>query len=260
MVKSLKSEILSLKPSISHGFFLRSGGVSKGAYASLNCGVSSADDPQAVAENRRRVAADMGVDPDKLLSCYQIHSSDAVEVTEAWTNENRPRADALATKELGVALGVLTADCAPVLMVDEQAGVIGAAHAGWRGAVGGVLENAIAAMERLGGRRENIAAAVGPCIWRENYEVGAEFPAQFIAENPANAGFFAPSAREGHHMFDLAGYVEARLRRAGVGAVSPSIADTYSDNERFFSYRRQCLSGESRTGTMLSVVCLVANR
>jgi polyphenol oxidase len=246
-------------PSIRHAFFTRAGGVSTGAYASLNCGVGSGDDPRHVAENRRRCAAALGVAADALVTCYQIHSAEAVAVEQPWTAERRPRADAMATRRPGVALGILTADCAPVLFADAEAGVIGAAHAGWRGALSGVTEAAVAAMTELGARRERVRAAIGPAIGPRSYEVGAEFPAPFLAEDRENAAFFALAPRPGHFLFDLGGYIARRLARLGLARIAQSGGDTAAEPDRFFSYRRACLKGEPDYGRGLSAICIVGS-
>lgn len=244
------------RPGVRHGFFTRAGGVSQGIFASLNCGLGSGDAPALVAENRRRAAAALGLDADRLATCYQVHSATVTIVGEEWRNDRRPRADALVTRRRDVALGILTADCAPVLFADREAGVVGAAHAGWRGALGGVLEATIAAMRELGAAPQRIAAGIGPCIGHASYEVGAEFPAPFLAEDAANARFFCPAPRQGHFLFDLAGYVVRRLERSGVGAVEWSSGDTAAEPERFFSYRRACLLKESDYGRALSAIRL----
>ena len=249
MIEALRADNLR---GVRHGFFTRKGGVSEGIYASLNCSLSR--DTEASAENRRRVAAHFGLEPERLLSCYQIHSPDVVTVTAPWRTEERPKADAMVTAERGIALGILTADCVPLLFADERAGVIGAAHAGWRGAVGGIIENTLLAMEKLGAGRENICAAIGPCIWQNSYEVGPEFPAPFLAENPANEKFFKPALRGNHFLFDLPAYVTAKLKTLGVVSVQPSPADTCADEARFFSYRRNCLNGETTVGGLISVI------
>ncbi|NTU76526.1 MAG: peptidoglycan editing factor PgeF [Alphaproteobacteria bacterium] len=241
---------------IRHGFFTRLGGVSEGCYAELNCGLSSDDTPEAVAENRRRVAAHLDVDSDHLLTSYQIHSPDVVTVTKPWRPEERPRADAMVTKTPGLALGILTADCVPILFADAKAGVIGAAHAGWRGALGGVIETTLDAMEKLGASRSSIRAALGPCIWRFSYEVGLTFPAPFLAENPAHKSFFQPTLKEGHFLFDLPGYVRAKLCAARLSDIAPSPANTFTDEARFFSYRRNCLAGKEGAGRLISAIVL----
>jgi polyphenol oxidase len=244
------------QPGIRHTFFTREGGVSHGLFASLNCGLGSGDAPALVAENRRRAAASLGLDADRLVTCYQVHSATVALVDETWRSEERPRADALVTRREHVALGILTADCAPVLFADHDAGVIGAAHAGWRGALGGVLEATVAAMVGLGAAAEHIAAGIGPCIGRASYEVGAEFPAPFLAEDAASAQFFAPAPRQGHFLFDLAGYVARRLERIGIGTVERSGGDTAAEPDRFYSYRRSCVLKEPDYGRALSAIRL----
>lgn len=197
-------------PTIRHGFFTREGGVSSGIFASLNCSLGSGDDVTKVAENRRIALAELGLGPDRLVICHQVHGADVVVVDQPWRHENRPRADAMVTKRRGTALGILTADCAPVLFADDQAGIVAAAHAGWRGALSGVVEATIAAMLREGASLPRIKAAVGPCIGFSSYEVGAEFPAPFLAQSADNAKFFRDAAREHHHLFDLGSYVRTR--------------------------------------------------
>src|SRR5262245_60204465 len=204
---------------VQHRFFTRRGGVSAGLYSSLNCGYGSGDLPDNVRENRRRVAAAFDLAEPDLLTLHQIHSTEVLTVAaERWTSPGAPKADGLVTDRPGVALGVLAADCAPVLMADPQAQVIGAAHAGWKGALAGVVDSTIAAMERLGARRERLSAVIGPCIGPASYEVGPEFPAPFLAQDDANAAFFKPAKRSGHFLFDLAGYLLRRLTLAGVSA------------------------------------------
>ncbi len=201
----LQASSLSKLARIRHAFFTRGGGVSRGVYATLNGGVGSSDAPDNVAENRARMAAALGVEPDRLLTAYQIHSPDVVVADQPWTHESRPRADAIVTRTPRLAIGVSTADCGPLLFADAAAGVIGAAHAGWRGALTGVIESTVAAMEKLGAERARIVAALGPAIRQPNYEVGPEFVARFVAADADNARFFAPSERADHAMFDLAG-------------------------------------------------------
>ncbi|WP_333839408.1 peptidoglycan editing factor PgeF [Novosphingobium sp.] len=237
-----------------HGFLGRRGGVSTGLHAGLNVGWGSEDDPAATAENRRRAAE--AVLPGATLVCaYQVHSADVVTVTESWPEADRPRADALVTDRPGLLLGVLTADCAPVLFHDPHAGVIGAAHAGWRGAFDGVTDRTIAAMEALGAERGAIAAVVGPCIGRKSYEVDASFERRFLEAAPANERFFR-AGREGHAWFDLPAYVAARLHDAGVGVVGLLDEDTYSQPDRFFSYRRATHAGEPGYGREISLIGL----
>ncbi|SRR5579885_1926508 len=239
---------------IGHGFFGRSGGVSAGIFASLNCGPGSGDARDAVAENRARVARALGA--DALITLYQMHSPDAVTVTEPWEVGKGPKADAMVTDRPGLALGILTADCAPVLLADSQAGVIGAAHAGWKGAFSGILESAIGAMERLGAKRARIAAAIGPCISRQNYEVGQDFHDRFAAADSTNERFFQPGNRPDHWQFDLAGYVFHKLRAAGVDNVETQAACTYGRESDFFSFRRATHRGEADYGRQISAILL----
>jgi len=241
---------------IQHRFFTRRGGVSSGLYSSLNCGYGSGDSPDNVRENRRRVAETFGRTEPDLLTLYQIHSTEVLTIdSERWVSPGAPKADGLVTQRPEVVLGVMAADCAPVLLADGTAGVIGAAHAGWKGALTGVVEATIAAMEKLGARRENVRAAIGPCIGRESYEVGPEFPARFLEQDEANAAFFRPAARAGHSMFDLAGYLVHRVARTGV-AVEATGHDTLAASEDFFSYRRNTLQGVKDYGRGLSAIAL----
>jgi YfiH family protein len=239
-----------------HGFFTREGGVSEGAFARLNCSLSGKDDPDAVAENRARAAGALGFRAGALVGLFQVHSPDVAVLEEPWGSENRPRADAVVTRRRGVLLGIVTADCAPILFADAEAGVIGAAHAGWRGALAGIAAATVAAMERLGARRERIAASVGPSIRQPSYEVDAAFRAQFLAADPANARFFSAGMRPGHAQFDLAGYCAAALAAAGVGTISVVPADTLAEPARFFSYRRATLAQEGPIGHQLSAIGL----
>jgi len=242
-----------------HAFFTRAGGVSQGLFASLNCGLGSRDDAASVAENRRRAAASLGLGAAGLATCYQVHSADVAVLDETWRPEARPRADALVTRRKDVALGILTADCAPVLFADAEAEIVGAAHAGWRGALSGVLEATIAAMVALGAAPRRIRAGIGPCIAQPSYEVGLEFPAPFLAKDQGNAGFFQPAARAGHFLFDLPGYVARRLERAGIGVIAATGGDTAAEPERFFSYRRAYLRRETDYGRGLSAIRLTAS-
>ncbi|CAA7616008.1 peptidoglycan editing factor PgeF [Magnetospirillum sp. SS-4] len=241
---------------IRHGFFTREGGVSQGLYASLNCGPGSSDGSEAVHENRRRAMAQLELPPEALMTLYQTHSTDVVVVTDPWEVEQPPTADAMVTDRPGLALGILTADCAPVLLADGKKGVVAAAHAGWKGALAGILDNTIAAMVDLGARKTGIVAAVGPCIGHRSYEVGPEFPAPFLAEDATNADFFAPARRNGHALFDLPGYLSRKLAKLGVHEVTRVPADTCRDEARFFSYRRATLRGEADYGRQLSVILL----
>jgi len=246
---------LNALPGLRHGFFTREGGVSEGLYASLNCGLGSGDDPGHVAENRRRAAAALELEAERLLTCYQVHSPDVVTVERPWAPDERPRADALVTRTPGIALGILTADCAPVLLADAEAGVIGAAHAGWKGALDGVLEATVAAMVALGAEAGRIVAGIGPCIAQRSYEVGPEFPAAFVARAVENADFFRPGQGD-RLLFDLKGYAARRLVAAGVGTVLPLPCDTCAEEARFFSYRRACRRGEGDYGRGLSAIAL----
>jgi YfiH family protein len=244
-------------PQIRHGFFTREGGVSEGAFASLNCGFGSGDDAERVTANRARVAERVSAAADRLVTCYQVHSADAVVVETPWRREAAPRADGMVTTVPGIALGVLTADCAPVLLADAKARVIGACHAGWRGALSGIAESTVAEMQRQGARLERIAAVVGPCIGKLSYEVGPEFPAPFLATEPTDADLFRPAPRSGHFLFDLTGYVLRRLQRLGVGAATATGGDTAAEAPRFFSYRRACLRRERDYGRLISAIALV---
>jgi polyphenol oxidase len=242
---------------IRHAFFTREGGVSTGLYASLNGGIGSADDAGNVEKNRARMATALGVEADHLLSAFQIHSPQVIVATQPWPAGRRPRADGMVTRTRGLAIGVTTADCGPVLFAEPQAGVIGAAHAGWRGALGGVIEATIAAMHGLGAARDQIRAALGPMIRQRHYEVGADLIERFAAEDPAAKPFFAPAVRPGHAMFDLAGYIAARLRRAGIEHVEDLDACTYGDPELFFSYRRATHRGDADYGRHVNAIALV---
>lgn len=236
-----------------HGFFTRRGGASSGIFSGLNCGAGSSDQSEIVSINRARVAEAMQVEPDKMLGVHQVHSADVIAATGPLAE--RPRADGLVTATPGLALSVLTADCQPVLFGDARAGVIGAAHAGWRGALDGVLEATIDAMEALGAKREDICAVIGPSISQAAYEVGPEFIDDFIAEGPHNSQFFA-NGLNGHYQFDLPAYGLHRLRRAGVGQAEWTRHCTYSDPDRFYSYRRSTHAGEADYGRLISVIRL----
>jgi YfiH family protein len=247
---------LARAPGVAHAFFTRQGGVSEGVFASLNCGFGSGDDPGRVAENRARAAAKLGVAADALLTLYQTHSARVVRVDRPWAAGRAPKADGMATRVKGLAIGILSADCAPVLLSDAAAGVVGAAHAGWRGALAGVVEATVGAMRDLGARPERTVAGVGPCIRRDSYEVGPEFEREFVAADPANGRFFRAAPQAGRFLFDLAGYVIDRLARAGVAAVEDVAADTAADEERFYSYRRSVLRRETGYGRGLSAIAL----
>ena len=241
---------------IRHGFFGRIGGVSEGLYSSLNCGYGSGDDPEAVHENRARAMSACGLSPKSLCTVYQVHSAEALIVTEPWAREDAPRVDAMATATPGLALAILTADCVPVLLADREAGVIGAAHAGWRGALSGVLEAAVEAMLDLGARAGETRAAIGPSIRAASYEVGPEFPAPFLARSAQDEDLFAPANRDGHFFFDIVGYVARRLGNLGLAAVESTGGDTCAEAGRYFSYRRSVRSGEPDYGRNISIVAL----
>lgn len=240
---------------IRHGFFTRQGGVSKGVYGSLNCGLGSRDDAENVRQNCSLVAETLGVPPEHLLTLYQIHSATAVIVDKPW-NCTVSEADALVTRTPGLAIGALTADCAPVLFCDPEARVIAAAHAGWRGALLGIVEATVASMERLGAKPERVVAVIGPTISQRAYEVGADYVERFLAEEPASSPFFMTDDGSGEPHFDLAGYVADRLARAGVGTVSDLGLCTYCDETRLFSYRRSQHHGEDDYGRQISAIVL----
>jgi YfiH family protein len=241
---------------IRHGFFTRSGGVSQGVYATLNGGIGSKDASENVSENRARMAKALSVEPDHFVTAYQIHSPDVVTVEMPWPHDQRPKADAMVTKTPGIALGISTADCGPALFADAKAHVIGAAHAGWRGAFTGVLEATVTAMEKLGADRKRIVVALGPMIRQQNYEVGPEFVARFREASGDNMKFFAPSERKDHAMFDLAGYATMRLERAGIATIEDLKLCTYAEPERFFSYRRMTKLGETDYGRHINAIAL----
>lgn len=239
---------------MAHGFFGRAGGVSAGELASLNCGLGSGDDPALIAENRRRVA-DAVLPGATLAGLYQVHGNRCIIIDKASDLAARPEADALATKSPGILLGILTADCVPVLFADRDAGVVGAAHAGWKGAIAGVTDATLDAMESLGARRQHIAVAIGPCIGRASYEVDDGFVQRFLSDDAANERFFA-AGRAGHAMFDIVAYVAARLAAHGVTRIAIGGQDTYADVTRYFSYRRACHKNENSYGRQLSVIGL----
>jgi hypothetical protein len=253
---TLASPLLSAIPGLRHAFFTRDGGVSGGLYASLNGGTGSSDDPGKVAENRRRMAEQIGVTPENFLTVWQIHSPDAVVAAGPWEGQ-RPRADAIVTRTEGLAIGATAADCGPILFVDPSARVIGAAHAGWKGALTGIVESTVAAMEKLGAERSGIVAAIGPLIRQHSYEVGGEFVERFLEADAENAMFFLPATREGHAMFDLAGFIRMRLENAGVLMIDDIGVDTYSD-ERFYSYRRSVHRNEPDYGRHVHAIALAS--
>jgi YfiH family protein len=247
--------LLDVVPGVRHGFFTREGGVSMGIYRSLNCGVGSRDDRALVFKNRSRAAAALGVAPARLATPHQVHGSTAVIVDSVWPTGQGPQADAVVTNRRGIAVGVGTADCGPVLLADAEARVVAAAHAGWRGALAGILEAAIAAMERLGGRRERIVAVLGPTISQRNYEVGRDVIDAFTAADPRNGRFFAPGERPGHALFDLPSFIIASLHAAGIAAADMGLC-TYADADRFYSYRRATHQSEADYGRLLAAIAI----
>jgi YfiH family protein len=252
----LTADSIETLPGIRHGFFSRQGGVSDGAYTSLNCGFGSGDEPGRVAANRACAMQRLDAPADRLATAYQVHSDRAAVVEAPWPLDQRPQVDALVTRTPGLALGVLTADCVPLLLADQDARVVAAVHAGWRGALAGVAERAIDAMTALGARADGIAAAIGPAIEQPSYEVGSDFPAPFVDQDPANESYFEPAPRNGHYLFDLKGYLARRLTLTGIGRIDCLAADTCAEPERFFSYRRTCLDGGREYGRLLSVIYL----
>lgn len=252
----LKAPSLDRLENVRHAFFTRAGGVSEGLYDSLNGGIGSRDRPEHVRENRARMTAALGVAADRLVTCYQVHSPDVVVAETPWTRETAPRADAVVTRVAGLAVGVTTADCGPLLFADAEAGVVAAAHAGWKGALTGVVEATIDAMERLGAARARIAVALGPMIRQPNYEVGPEFVARFSAADPENRSFFNPSGREGYALFDLPGYIAGRLRRAGIEQIEDLGCCTYADPKAFYSYRRSTHRAEPDYGRHVNAIAL----
>lgn len=252
----LHAPSLAALDGIRHAFFTREGGMSGGIYASLNSGIGSNDDAAHVAENRARMAHALGVDASRLITAFQIHSPHVVVAEQPWNVETRPRADAIVTKTPELAIGVSTADCGPLLFADPKARVIGAAHAGWRGAFSGVIEATIAAMEALGAERGRMTVALGPTIRRENYEVSQSFVDEFLRADETHARFFGPAAREGHAMFDLPGFIAARLERQGVGQFEDLGLCTYADPGRFYSYRRSVHRQEPDYGRHVNAIVL----
>lgn len=252
----IEAHNLTLIPDIRHGFFTRQGGLSAGLYATLNCGLGSKDDRDLVMRNRAHVATSLGLSPGELLTVYQEHSAKVVEAENPWEIDSGPHADGMVTNRRGMALGILTADCAPVLFADDDAGVIGAAHAGWRGAHAKITDAVIKAMEKLGARRQSISAAIGPTIQQASYEVGPELKQAFLSDTPANSDYFQSSTRDGHFMFDLPGYLAGLLQQAGVKSVERVNQCTYRQADNFFSYRRATHKQESDYGRQISAITL----
>lgn len=256
MPKPITADCLAEIAGVSHGFFTREGGVSQGIYAGLNCGHGSADDPEAVRENRARVARALGATGDTLLTCYQIHSASAVIAVEPWSRAASPKADAIVTNVPGLAVGALAADCAPVLLADPEARVVAAVHAGWKGALTGVLDSAVATMERIGARRGRIRAALGPCIGPQSYEVGPDFMANFTAVDRGYAKFFNYPSPEARPFFDLPAFVLSRLEGLALDTIENCTTCTYADESRLYSYRRTTHRKEGDYGRQISAIVL----
>ena len=256
LAQFIEAPDLSSRPGIRHAFFTRTGGVSEGVYASLNGGLGSKDDPDRVADNRGRMCAQLGLPPDRMVSLYQVHSADVVTVEAPFPLSERPKADGMVTRVPGLALGIATADCGPILFADQQGRVVGAAHAGWKGALTGVIGATVAAMEALGARRDRIVAVLGPTISQRAYEVGPDFVERFQADAPGMDRFLGAGSRAGHAQFDLPGFILARLGEAGIGAASSLGLCTYADPDRFYSYRRNTHHREPDYGRLISAIAL----
>ena len=256
MLKPIQANALAATSNLAHGFFTRHGGRSSGIYASLNCGVGSKDERAHVLANRALVAAHLGVAPERLITCHQNHTAKAIAAHEPWADGTAPKADGIVTRTPGLAIAVLAADCAPILFADPEARVIGAAHAGWRGALSGILEATVTAMEDLGARRERIRAALGPCIGPDAYEVGPEFEEQFRAGNPGSTSFFRRSHPETRAHFDLPAYVMHRLKGAGLAESENASRCTYANEDQLFSFRRTTHRGENDYGRQISAIVL----
>ena len=253
-VKPIRSDSLSGIGNVRHGFFTREGGLSTGIYSGLNVGRGSDDDPALVAANRGRVAAALGLAGQPLSTPHQVHSPDVITISEPFSEDARPKADAVVTATPGVIVGVLTADCGPLLFADKSGKIVACAHAGWKGALGGVAEAAIDKMVELGARRDGIAAVLGPTISKAAYEVGPEFMDRFVSADSANADFFTDSERNGHAMFDLPGYITRRMEKAGIASFTDLGFCTYAEEEHFFSYRRAAHRGEPDYGRLIAAI------
>lgn len=253
-MKYLTTDLEKLK-FLKHGFFTRIGGMSEGVYQGLNCAYSSGDDKDSITANRAKVAETLGVEVDRLVTVRQVHGAKVATISAPFKTD-MPEADGIVTATRGLAIGVLTADCAPVLFADKKAKIIGAAHAGWKGAVGGVMEQTIAAMEALGAKREHIHAAIGPCIGPLSYEVGADFKKPFLEQDAENDMFFKPAAKDGHFIFNLPGYAVHRLKKAGINTVYDTQQDTLPNEDVYYSYRRSCQRKEADYGRQMSAIVL----
>ena len=253
---SIEASELSSHAGVRHAFFTRQGGVSDGIFATLNGGLGSRDAPEHVAENRARMCARLGLPRDRLVSLYQVHSADVITVEAPFADVHRPKADAMVTRVPGLALGIATADCGPVLFADPENGVVGAAHAGWKGALTGVVGATVAAMVALGAHRSRIVAVLGPTIGPASYEVGPDFVARFRSEAPGMERYLGPGTRPGHAQFDLPSFILARLAEADVGEATSLNLCTYADPERFYSYRRTTHRGEPDYGRLISAIAL----
>lgn len=251
----ITSDILE-HPNIAHGFMTRDGGISDGIYKGLNCGAGSDDDPANVIENKSRAMALLSLPASALRTLYQVHSADVVKVDKKTDFSSPIKADAMVTKTPGIALGILTADCVPILFADTEAAVIGAAHSGWKGSLGNIARHVLTAMEELGASKSNIQVAIGPSIQQPSYEVGPDFPAPFLEQDKELGCFFIPSKKEGHWMFDLTGFVQQRIAAEGITQIERLMSDTYTDPRQFYSYRRMCHLGEADYGRQLSAIAL----
>ena len=251
----IRSKTLSMLPDIEHGFFTRQGGISTGIFASLNCGYDSGDKEENIAENRRRVSRRLNVSPHSLISTYQVHSSDVVTIEKPWRRRNTPKADGMVTNRKGIALGILTADCAPVLFADQTQGVIGACHAGWRGTLGGIICSTVLAMEALGAKPGRIKAVIGPCITQKSYQVKVNFLDQFLDSDPEFGQYFI-NEDKGHLRFDLSGLIELMIKRSGIIFSETIGHDNFTATETLFSYRRTTLAGGSDYGRSISAIAL----
>jgi len=255
-VRSFESSLLETAEGVNHAFCTRQGGVSSGLYFSLNCGLGTTDNPVHVEQNRARALAQLGLSRANLITCRQAHTPNVVFVADPWSIDQEPIADGMVTDRPNLALGILTADCAPILLAEANSGIIGAVHAGWRGALGGVIESAIEQMVKNGATVSRILAAIGPCIGVESYEVDAKFKRLFVKKDNQNEIYFYKGKRQGKYYFDLSSYLKYKLERAGVEYISTLSYDTCADTENFFSYRRSVLKGEDNYGRGISLIAL----